>query len=106
MKKVRREHFNRWLELSLGDQSIYQTVVLAKYKSLKPSIRLLVGMTVYLSILIQGIAIQRAFSIPYDFLPLVVAASMFFGIILAWLCLGWELITKDKPSITLLPDQK
>src|SRR6266576_3664731 len=98
--------FAQWLELSLGEQSTYQTVVLPKIRSMRPSIRLLAGTTVFISILFLGILIQRQFSTPYDFLPLVVVVSMLSGITLAWLCLAWEMIKSVRHSTTSQREEK
>jgi hypothetical protein len=82
LRRPSGEHFKHLLELSLGDQSIYQTRVVPWIRSQRPAIRLLVGMTAFISILILGMTIQCHYSTECDSFPRVAAAGIFFGIIL------------------------
>src|SRR5258705_9182164 len=98
--------FKQLLVSSLANLFTFLTLGYQMIKSSRPSIKSLAVMTAFIFTLTLGVMIQRSFSTPYDFLPLLVLASMCFSIILAWLCQAWEVITKGSHSTNSEPDSK
>src|SRR5258705_325454 len=98
--------FKRLLVSSLASLCTCLTVGYQMIKSSRPSVKSLAVMTAFIFTLTLGVMIQRSFSTPYDFLPLLVLASMCFSIILAWLCQAWEVITSGSRSTTSEQDSK